>query len=201
MSVKIKVRLANTLGLVLVAWLSVTSLSGCVPLIAGGALATGDMIADRRSSGIYIEDQNIELKAEQTVNKALGEKVHINATSFNMQVLITGEVPDAASKAKVEDLVRDVANVKNVVNELVIDSHSTLSQRNNDAYLTTKVKARMIKENRFPANVVKVTTEATTVFLMGIVTRQEADAAVEIARTTEGVRKVVKVFEYIDRAK
>ncbi|MGY1490188.1 BON domain-containing protein [Methylobacillus pratensis] len=175
-----------------------TQLAACVPAVIGGAAAGGAMAADRRTSGIYIEDQNIELKASNAVKQELGEKNHINVTSYNRNVLLTGEAVDAASKEAAEKAVRNVDNVRNVTNEIVIDTKSTFSERNNDTYITSKVKARLVKENRFPANYVKVVTEATTVFLLGLVTKQEAEDAVDIARSTSGVGKVVKVFEYID---
>ncbi|MDR5172326.1 BON domain-containing protein [Methylobacillus sp. Pita2] len=175
-----------------------TQLAACVPAVIGGAAAGGAMAADRRTSGIYIEDQNIELKASNAIKQELGEKNHINVTSYNRNVLLTGEAVDAASKEAAEKAVRNVDNVRNVTNEIVIDTKSTFSERNNDTYITSKVKARLVKENRFPANYVKVVTEATTVFLLGLVTRQEAEDAVDIARSTSGVGKVVKVFEYID---
>lgn len=175
-----------------------TQLAACVPAVIGGAAAGGAMAADRRTSGIYIEDQNIELKASHAVKQELGEKNNITVTSYNRNVLLTGEAVDAASKEAAEKAVRTVDNVRNITNEIVIDTKSTFSERNNDTYITSKVKARMVKENRFPSNYVKVVTEATTVFLLGIVTKQEAEDAVDIARSTSGVGKVVKVFEYID---
>ncbi|MCB5190486.1 BON domain-containing protein [Methylobacillus arboreus] len=175
-----------------------SQLAACVPAVIGGAAAGGAMAADRRTSGIYIEDQNIELKARHAVAQELGEKNHISVTSYNRNVLLTGEAVDEASKAAAEKVVRNVDSVRNITNEIVIDTKSTFSERNNDTYITSKVKARLVKENRFPANYVKVVTEATTVFLLGLVTRQEAEDAVDIARSTSGVGKVVKVFEYID---
>ena len=138
------------------------------------------------------------LKASHAVKQELGEKNNITVTSYNRNVLLTGEAVDAASKEAAEKAVRTVDNVRNITNEIMIDTKSTFSERNNDTYITSKVKARMVKENRFPSNYVKVVTEATTVFLLGIVTKQEAEDAVDIARSTSGVGKVVKVFEYID---
>ena len=188
----------SPLAPVLLALALSSQLAACVPAVIGGAAAGGAMAADRRTSGIYIEDQNIELKASHAIKQELGEKNHINVTSYNRNVLLTGEAVDAASKATAEKAARNVDNVRNVTNEIVIDTKSTFSERNNDTYITSKVKARMVKENRFPPNYVKVVTEATTVFLLGLVTKQEAEDAVDIARSTSGVGKVVKVFEYID---
>jgi osmotically-inducible protein OsmY len=175
-----------------------SQLSGCFPVVAGGAVAGGAMAADRRTSGIYIEDQNIEIKAAKNINDQLGDKIHVNVTSYNRNVLLTGEATDDASKAKAEAIAKEVANVKSVVNELAVAGISSISARSSDTYITSKVKTNMITENRFPPNYVKVITENSVVYLMGLVKHQEADAAVEVARSTGGVAKVVKVFEYID---
>jgi osmotically-inducible protein OsmY len=178
--------------------LMATQLTACLPAVVGGAAAGGVMAVDRRTSGIYIEDQGIEIKAEKNIKDQLGDKIHVNVTSYNRNVLITGEADDETTKAKAEAIVKAVDNVKHVTNELAIDMKSTISNRNNDAYVTSKVKARMLKEGRFPANYVKVVTESSVVYLMGLVTKQEAQDAVEIASGTDGVYRVVKVFEYID---
>lgn len=175
-----------------------TQLTACFPVVAGGAAAGGLMIADRRTSGAYIDDEVIEIKAEKNFFEQLGDKIHGNVTSYNRNVLITGEAIDEATKAKAESIVKALENVRGITNELAIDNASKLTERNNDAYITTKVKTRMLTENRFPANYVKVVTEASVVYLMGIVTHKEADDAVEIARGTDGVQKVVKVFEYLE---
>jgi len=176
-----------------------TQLTGCFPVVAGGVAATGVMAADRRTSGTYIEDQSIEIKAHKNIVDNIGSaNIHVNVTSFNRNVLLTGEAIDAAAKAKAETVAKTIDNVKTVTNELVIDENSKMTERNNDTYITSKVKGRMIKENKFPANYVKVVTEISTVYLMGLVTHKEADDAVEIARGTDGVQKVVKLFEYMD---
>ncbi|MCF8158959.1 MAG: BON domain-containing protein [Burkholderiaceae bacterium] len=175
-----------------------TQLTACVPMIVGGAAVGGSMAADRRTSGTYIEDQAIELKASKAIADSLKEKVHANITSFNRQVLITGEVSDDANKKKAESLVKPIENVASIKNYLEIAKNSSLSVRTNDAYITSKVKANFLKENKFSANYVKVVTESGTVYLLGLVTHKEADDAVEIARSIGGVKTVVKVFEYID---
>ena len=175
-----------------------TQLTACVPMIVGGAAVGGSMAADRRTSGTYIEDQAIELKASKAIAESLKEKVHANITSFNRQVLITGEVSDDANKKKAESLVKPIENVASIKNYLEIAKNSSLSVRTNDAYITSKVKANFLKENKFSANYVKVVTESGTVYLLGLVTHKEADDAVEIARSIGGVKTVVKVFEYID---
>jgi osmotically-inducible protein OsmY len=175
-----------------------TQLTACVPMIVGGAAVGASMAADRRTSGTYIEDQAIELKASKAIADSLKEKVHANITSFNRQVLITGEVSDDANKKKAESLVKPIENVASIKNYLEIAKNSSLSVRTNDAYITSKVKANFLKENKFSANYVKVVTESGTVYLLGLVTHKEADDAVEIARSIGGVKTVVKVFEYID---
>lgn len=184
------------LTLVTVAVLT-SNLTACAPVIVGGAASGGLMAADRRSSGAFVDDQTIELKAENQINTQLGDKIHVNVTSYNRNVLLSGEAKDDASKAKAEAIAKGVETVSHVNNELTVGFTSSISDRTNDAYLTSKVKARMLAENRFPANYVKVVTEASVVYLMGLVTKKEADDATEIARSTEGVTKVVKIFEYI----
>lgn len=188
----------SRLFLAISATILISQLSACAPVVIGGAAAGGAMAADRRTSGIFIEDQNIELKASQHINQQLGDKVHVNITSYNRNVLLTGEAIDAASKSKAETITKEITNVKSVVNELAIAGNSDISARSSDTYITSKVKTNMLTENRFPPNYVKVVTENAVVYLMGLVKHQEADAAVEIARNTGGVAKVVKVFEYID---
>lgn len=183
---------------VVVAAVLASQLSGCFPVVAGGVAATGVMAADRRTSGTYIEDQGIELKAEKRIIEQLGDRIHANVTSFNRNVLLTGEAIDETTRHDAEAIIKGIENVRNITNELVIDKKSQLTERNNDTYITSKVKARMLKENRFPANYVKVVTEISTVYLMGLVTHKEADDAVDIASHTDGVQKVVKVFEYTD---
>ncbi len=176
----------------------------CIPLLAGcvgaavvGAGAGALMIADRRASETYIADQGLELRANSRISDKYGDKVHVNATSYNRMMLLTGEVPTAEIKADAEKIAAGVPDVKSIANELAIAGPSSFGVRSNDSYITSKVKARFIDAGKFSANVVKVVTEAGVVFLLGIVTQGEADAAVEIARTTGGVLKVVRVFEII----
>lgn len=175
-----------------------TQLTGCFGVVAGGAAAGGAIVADRRTSGIYVEDENIELKAVKFMETNLGEHAHVNVTSYNRNVLLTGEVPDEAAKAKAESAVKAITNVRNITDELVVGPKSTLGSRSNDTYLTSKVKSQFVTEGKFSANYVKVVTENSVVYLLGIVNKAEADAAAEIAANTDGVSKVVKVFEYIN---
>ena len=172
-------------------------LTACLPLVAGGAAAGGAVAADRRTSGFYVEDENIELKAVKKMETNLGEHAHVNVTSYNRNILLTGEVPDAAAKAKAELLIKEIENVRTITNEIVVGTKSSLSSRSNDTYLTSKVKTKFVTENKFPANYVKIVTENSVVYLLGIVTKAEADDATAIASNTDGVAKVVKVFEYM----
>lgn len=175
-----------------------TQLTACFPVVAGGAAATGAIAADRRTSGIYVEDENIELKAVKFMETNLGEQAHVNVTSYNRNLLLTGEVPDEAAKTKAEASVKAITNVRSVTNELVVGPKTTISSRSNDTFLTSKIKTKFVTENQFPANVVKIVTENSIVYLLGIVNTTEADAAAAIASNTDGVAKVVKVFEYIN---
>ncbi|WP_189941739.1 BON domain-containing protein [Sulfuriferula thiophila] len=186
------------LVMVAVLGLALLQLQGCVPLVATGAGAGVLMANDRRSSGAYVEDQEIELRTSNRVGDAFpSDYVHVNVTSYNRAVLLTGEVPDEATKQKIYDIAKAVGNVKNVTNELVIAPPALLSARTNDAYVTTKVKTRFIDAKRFPVTAVKVVTENKVVYLMGLVTDQEGTDAAQIASTTAGVAKVVKMFEYV----
>ena len=175
----------------------ISQITACVPVVVGGAAATGAMAADRRTSGIYVEDENIELKAVKKMETNLGEDAHVNVTSYNRNVLLTGEVPVAESKSKAESLVKEITNTRSITNEISVGPKSTIGSRSNDSYITSKIKTKFVTENKFPANYVKVVTENGVVYLLGIVTNKEADEAVEIARNTDGVTKVVKVFEYM----
>lgn len=173
-----------------------TLVSGCAALVAGG-VAGGVVIAnDRRLTDVIGTDERIEIQAGRALEK-LGEAAHVNVTSFNKQVLLTGEARDAQVKAEAEAIVLKQPDVRTVYNELVIGPNSTLPNRSNDAYITSEVKARMTAAGKFNPLHVKVVTEANTVFLMGLVTRQEAQDASEIARNANGVRRVVRIFEYI----
>ncbi|MBN8284263.1 BON domain-containing protein [Zoogloea sp.] len=176
---------------------TLTAAQGCIPVIVGGTGAAVAMATDRRSSGTYVEDEGIEWKASNRINERLGDKVHVNTTSFNRKLLLTGEAFNEASREEAGRIAAAVENVKEVVNDLRIAPTSTLSARGNDSYISSKVKARFVDQKDFRIQQVKVTTEAGTVFLMGLVTEKEGNAATEVARTTNGVQKVVRVFEYI----
>ena len=173
-------------------------LQGCVPLVAGGIIAGGALMAtDRRSSGAYVDDESIEWKTKNLIGQHFGTINHVNVTSYNRYALLTGEVENDNARAEIQRLATSVANVRAVVNELVVGPPSSISNRGNDSLITTNIKTRFLNGGKFSASHVKVITEAGTVFLLGIVTREEGDQAAEIARTSQGVKKVVKVFEYI----
>ena len=174
-------------------------LSGCVPIVIGAAVAgTALVVADRRSVGAQADDEAIELKIQNNIGGTFGDRVHVNATSYNGIVLLTGEVPTAELKAQVEQIARTTPKVRRVDDELAVGAVTTIGARSNDSYITSKVKARLVETNKVPANLVKVVTERQIVYLMGILSHAEADAAAQIAATTSGVQRVVKVFEYTD---
>jgi osmotically-inducible protein OsmY len=172
-------------------------LGGCAAVVVGAGAAAGySAYEDPRSSGTQVEDQRIESRASGAIDQRFGWKVHVNVTSYNRQVLITGEVPDAVTHAEVEKVIAAVPGVRTLANELTIGPLTSLAARTGDAVVTSNVKTRFLGAKNFNPIHVKVVTEAGVVFLMGMVTEVEANAASEIARTTDGVKKVVKVFEY-----
>lgn len=185
----------------LAAALIAATLSACVPLVplmVGGGVMGGAMVAtDRRTSGSQLEDEGIELRAASRIFENLGERVHINVTSYNRQVLLTGEVPSAQDKQLVEQIVAKVENVQSIVNELAVLGNSTLNQRTSDTLVTGRVKAGMVDAQDLIANAIKVVTERGTTYLMGRVTQREANRSTDIARSTNGVQKVIRLFEIV----
>lgn len=174
-------------------------LQGCFPLAAIGVGATAVVLSDRRSPGFYIEDEKIEWKIRVEVIEGFKD-AHINATSYNLSVLLTGQVLTEQAKRGVEAAARSNSGVKTVTNEITVGGNSSLASRSSDSLITTSVKARLVNNGKVSPSHVKVVTESGVVYLMGILTREESDAAAEIARTTSGASRVVKVFEYIDKA-
>lgn len=173
--------------------------SGCAPLVAGGVAVTGIMIAeDRRTVGTITEDETIKLKTAGRIGERFKDGVHVNVTSFNRVSLLTGEVPSPEARAEVERIARAVDNVRGVHNEIAVAGASSYTVRSNDALITSKVKTRFLDVQKFNPLHVKVVTENSVVYLMGLVNKQEASDATEIARTTSGVQKVVRVFEFLD---
>lgn len=172
-------------------------LSGCAAVVVGGAAAGAMVATDRRLPEVMLADERIERQASARIGERLKDQVHINVTSFNRQVLLTGEATTEALKQDAERIVLGVPEVRNAVNDIAVAAPSSLGARSNDAYITSIVKSRMVGAGKFNPVHVKVVTEAGTVYLMGLVTRREAEDATQIARTTAGVRRVVRVFEYI----
>ena len=172
-------------------------LSACAPLVVGGAVMGGMMATDRRTTGTQVEDEGIELRAVNRIRETLGDRAHVNVTSFNRQVLLTGEVPTAQDRATVDQIVAGVNNVRSVVNDLAVMPNSSLSQRSNDTFITGKVRASLVDAQDISANSFKVVTERNTVYLMGRVSQREANRATDIARGVTDVRKVVRVFEIV----
>lgn len=187
-------------GLLLVATLGAGMLTGCAPLLIGGAMVGGTMIAlDRRTSGAQVEDQAIEIKAMARVRE-LALPAHVNVTSYNRMTLITGEVPREADRAAVEQLVSRVDQVRSVVNELAVMEPSTVGSRTQDSILSGKVKAAFVDAQDLQAQAAKVVTERSVVYLLGRVTEREAKRFAGVARSVDGVKKVVRVFEIVTEA-
>ena len=173
------------------------SLSACAPMVIGGAAMTALVATDRRTSGAQLEDEGIELRAAGRIRESLGDRAHVNVTSYNRQVLLTGEVPTAQDRQTVEQITSRVDNVRAIVNELAVLGNTTLTQRSSDALVTGRVKAAMVDAKDLFANSFKVLTERGTTYLMGRVTQREANRATELTRSTTGVQKVVRVLEII----
>ena len=179
----------------------VLSLSGCAATIIGAAAVTSvDVAHDRRSLGAYIDDGAIEVQIKQCMlrNKEIRQQTHLNATSMNGVVLLTGEARNPEIKNRVIDYVRNLDGVREVVDESQIAGKTSIVSRTNDGFLTTKVKTTLYRKTGFEANRVKVVTEHGTVYLMGLLTQGEADQAVDVVRRIDGVVRVVKVFEYVE---
>ncbi len=173
------------------------SLTACFPLVLGGAAAGALVAIDRRTSGAQLEDEGIELRSMSRLRDAVGSRARVSVTSYNRQVLLTGEVLNEQDKQLVEQVVARVENVTAVVNELAIINSPTLVQRSSDVLITGQVKALLVDSKDLFANAFKVTTERGTVYLMGRVTQREADRATEVARGARGVQKVVRILEII----
>ena len=175
-----------------------TLLAGCAPLLVAGAVGGTALVAtDRRSVGAQADDEAIELKLSNAINSQYGETVHAISTSYNGIVLLSGEVPTPEIFSSIGNLAKDTAKVRAVHNELAVGPNADMSVRSNDTFITSKVKTRFVEANKFSATHVKVVTQRGIVYLMGIVRPDEGDAAAQIASTTTGVVRVVKLFEYI----
>ena len=184
----------RTTGAVLVL---ATCMTACAPFLVAGVAGSALVATDRRTSGTQLEDETIELRASAKVRDTFGEKVHVNVTSYNRQVLLTGEVPSERERQAVSAIVEKVENVKSVANELSAMPNASLGSRSNDLVVTGKIKATLIDSRDLFANAFKVVTERNTVYLMGRVTQREADSATALIRNVGGVNKVVRMFEII----
>lgn len=180
------------------ATLALLTLTACAPILVGGAVTAVALTEDRRTGGAFVDDENIENRALLKVKSRFGSQVHVNITSYNRQVLLSGEATSDAVKRGVEDEVATLPGIKRIFNEMAVGPQAGVIAVSNDTRLTTIVKTRFLEANGFQANHVKVVTEANVVFLMGIVKRAEADAATQLASTTSGVARVVRLFEYLD---
>jgi osmotically-inducible protein OsmY len=177
--------------------LSIPLLQGCIPLAVTAVGGTALVATDRRTTGTQVDDEIIEDKVALTVRDRFKGDFHVNVTSYNGIVLLTGEVPAEAAKADIGEIARTTPKVRSVQNELAVGPVTDLGSRTNDTLITSKVKTRFVEASKFQINHVKVVTEHGTVYLMGIVRRDEGDAAADVASTTSGVQRVVKVFEYV----
>lgn len=177
---------------------ALASLSACAPLVVGGAaVMTGVVALDRRTAGTQLEDETIEIKVASAIRRDLGDRVHLNTTSYNRQVLLTGEAQTAADRERAEKLAQSQENVKSVVNDLAVMAPSSITQRTKDTVVTGQVKASFLDAKDLQSNAIKVVTERGIVYLMGRVTAREAKRATDITRSIDGVRKVVRVFDEI----
>ncbi len=174
------------------------SLQGCFPVVAVGVGAGVMMTQDRRSKDALIEDQRIETRAIEHIEKQFNSVMYVNVTSYNRNVLISGEVLDESTKTEVGNIVSDLQNVRDVSNDLVVSNVSSLASRSNDSLITSNLKLRFVNDKRFNADHIKVVTENATVYLMGIVKHAEAAAATDVTRTAKGVQRVIIMFEYLD---
>ena len=189
-------KMNHTRGIGMAVLLSL-GLSACAPVMIAGFAGSALVASDRRTSGTQLEDETIELRGSARVRDALGERAHVNITSYNRQVLLSGEVANERDKQMVEGLVEKVENVKSVANELAIMPPSALSSRSNDLLTTAKVKAALVDSRDLFANAFKIVTERGTVYVMGRVTQREANSATNVIRNVNGVNKVVRLFEII----
>ncbi|WP_374493931.1 BON domain-containing protein [Brachymonas sp.] len=177
-----------------------STLTACAPLLVGGAAGGAMLAVDRRTSGAQLDDEGIELRAKNRMASALQERGHLDPVSYNRILLLTGQVPTEADRQQAEAVARTVPNVRNVVNELTVGPAASLSQRTSDSLTTGRVKSALLGTRSLQSGAIKVVTELSTVYLMGIVTPREADLATSTVRDVNGVLKVVKVFEIVNES-
>jgi osmotically-inducible protein OsmY len=187
----------STTHMVMGAMLLSMLLSACAPAMFGGVIGTAMVASDRRTSGAQVDDEAIEIRGASAMRENFGTNSRINITGYNRQVLLTGEVANDQQRLQAEQLVGKLPNVRSIVNELAVGPASSLSERSSDALITARVKAAMVDSEDVFANVYKVVTERGTVYLMGRVTQREAQRATEVARGVSGVKRVVRVFEFL----
>lgn len=197
--IKPAIKLAAAASRCVAVAVALSALSGCAAVLVGGAVAGGLVAVDRRTSGAQLEDQSIELKAIARLRE-IGIQSHVNVTSYNRLVLITGEVPKEADRATVEQALARLENVRSVVNELAVMADSSISSRSSDSILSARVKASFVDAQDLQATASKVVTERSVVYLMGRVTEREAARFADVARSVKGVAKVVRVYELISEA-
>ena len=185
---------------VIVAAMTVTQLSSCAVVAVGGVTATATVLADRRSPGVQAIDKGVQLEANNALDKKFGDRAHINVTSFNQKVLLTGEVKDADIKGEAGAYVKAMKNARSVFNELIIGPNSSYTARANDSYIESKIKTQMIFTEKLPSNSMAIIAEGSSVYLMGILTQSEADLAKKIASNTNGVKDVYVYFDIISDA-
>ena len=190
----------QSFGKFLVALMITTQLSACGVIAVGGVAAGASIMADRRTPGVQAIDNGIEMEANAALSKKFGDNAHINVTSFNQKVLLTGEVKDADIKGEAGAYVKAMKNARTVFNELIIGPNSTYTARANDSYLESKIKTQMIFTDKLPSNSMSIVAEGTSVYLMGILTQNEADLAKKIASNTNGVKDVYVYFDIISDA-
>jgi osmotically-inducible protein OsmY len=191
----------NVLSIRLFAAFLLTSfLSGCGVLAVGGVVAGASVMADRRSPAVQAIDKGIDLEVENALDKKFGDSAHINVSSFNQKVLLTGEVKDAGIKEQAGAYAKANKNVRSVFNELLVGPNSTYTVRANDSYLESKIKTQMIFTDKLPSNSMAIIAEGSSVYLMGILTQNEAEMAKKIASNTNGVKDVYAYFDIISEA-
>ncbi len=190
----------QSFGKLFIATIAALQLSSCAVVAVGGVTATATVMADRRTPGVQAIDKGIELEANNALNKKFGDNAHINVTSFNQKVLLTGEVKDADIKGEAGAYVKAMKNARSVYNELIIGPNSSYTSRANDAYLESKIKTQMVFTEKLPSNSMDIVAEGSSIYLMGILTQSEADLAKKIASNTNGVKDVYVFFDIISDA-
>ena len=190
----------QSFGKLFIATIAALQLSSCAVVAVGGVTATATVMADRRTPGVQAIDKGIELEANNALNKKFGDNAHINVTSFNQKVLLTGEVKDADIKGEAGAYVKAMKNARSVYNELIIGPNSSYTSRANDSYLESKIKTQMVFTEKLPSNSMDIVAEGSSIYLMGILTQSEADLAKKIASTTNGVKDVYVFFDIISDA-